>query len=150
MRVLGWGIGLLQSLHKKLTFNMHHNVCVCVFEICVFWVLLHSDNILKQPTTTCFHIPSAVHRRNRDSSVVLRWAKGWMIGGSSPDRDCKWYLYHHVQTGPGAHPVSYPVGTSDSFSGSKVAGSWSWPLTSIQCRGKECMELYHQSPNTPL
>jgi len=29
------------------------------------------------------------------------------------------------QTGSGAHPASYWMGT-----GSKVAGAWSWPLTS--------------------
>jgi len=30
-----------------------------------------------------------------------------------------------------AHPASYPVDTVGSFSGGKVAGSWSCPLTSI-------------------
>jgi len=30
-----------------------------------------------------------------------------------------------------------------------VAGLWSWPLTSIQCRGQECVELYFHSPNSP-
>jgi len=39
--------------------------------------------------------------------------------------------HHHVQTGSGAHPPSYPVGTRDSFSGVKAAGTWRWPLTSI-------------------
>jgi hypothetical protein len=29
-----------------------------------------------------------------------------------------------------AHPVSYPMGTQGSFPGGKVAGAWSWPLTS--------------------
>jgi len=32
---------------------------------------------------------------------------------------------------PRAHPASYPMGTGDSFPGSKVAGVWSWPLTHI-------------------
>jgi len=26
--------------------------------------------------------------------------------------------------------------TRGCFSGNKAAGSWSWPLTSIKCRGK--------------
>jgi hypothetical protein len=34
-------------------------------------------------------------------------------------------LLHIVQTGFGAHPASYPVGT-----GVQAAGVWSWPLTS--------------------
>jgi hypothetical protein len=40
-------------------------------------------------------------------------------------------LHHRVQNGSGAHPASYPMGNRDSFPGGKVAGAWSWPLTSI-------------------
>jgi hypothetical protein len=32
-------------------------------------------------------------------------------------------LLHSVQTGSGAHPVSYPMGTGGSFPGDKAAGS---------------------------
>jgi hypothetical protein len=35
----------------------------------------------------------------------------------------KFSLHHRVQTGSGAHPASYPMGTRDSFPGSKVAGA---------------------------
>jgi hypothetical protein len=38
---------------------------------------------------------------------------------------------HRVQTGSGAHPASYPMGTAGSFPAGKAAGAWSWPLTSI-------------------
>jgi len=31
------------------------------------------------------------------------------------------------------------------FPGSKTTGAWSWPLISIQCRGKEFVELYLHS-----
>jgi hypothetical protein len=31
-------------------------------------------------------------------------------------------LQHHVQTGSGAHPASYPMGTGGSFLGGKTAG----------------------------
>jgi hypothetical protein len=48
-----------------------------------------------------------------------------------------------------AHPASYPMGTRGSFPGGKAVGVWSWPLTSVQCRGKECVELYLHSSNTP-
>jgi hypothetical protein len=51
-------------------------------------------------------------------------------------------LHHSVQTGSGAHPASYPMGTRYSFPGGEVAGAWSWPLTSTSCRGHECVELY--------
>jgi len=53
--------------------------------------------------------------------VVYRWATYWMIEGSSP---C-------IQTGSAAHPASYPTGTRCYFPGTKAAGAWSWPLTSI-------------------
>jgi hypothetical protein len=43
-------------------------------------------------------------------------------------------LLLHVQTGSRA---SHPMGT-----GGKVAGAWSWPLTSSKCWGQECMALY--------
>jgi hypothetical protein len=34
----------------------------------------------------------------------------------------------HIQTGSGAHPVSYPVDTRGSFPGGTVARLWSWSL----------------------
>jgi hypothetical protein len=40
-------------------------------------------------------------------------------------------LHHRIQNTSGAHPASYPMGTRGSFCGSKAAGAWSWPLTSI-------------------
>jgi len=55
-------------------------------------------------------------------------------------------ILHRVQTGSGAHPTSYPRGTGSSFPGGKVAGTWSWPLTSFWCRSQECVELYLHSP----
>jgi hypothetical protein len=36
-------------------------------------------------------------------------------------------VFHVIQTDPGAHPASYPVGTGDSL-GSKATGAWSSPL----------------------
>jgi hypothetical protein len=32
------------------------------------------------------------------------------------------FLHHRVQTGSGAHPASYPMGTRISFPGGKLAG----------------------------
>jgi hypothetical protein len=58
-------------------------------------------------------------------------------------------LHYRVQNGSGVHPASYPIGTRGSFSGGKAAEAWSWPLTSIWCRGQECAELYLNSSNTP-
>jgi hypothetical protein len=33
---------------------------------------------------------------------------------------------HAANTGSGAHPATYPVGT-----GGKAAGAWTWPLTTL-------------------
>jgi hypothetical protein len=40
-------------------------------------------------------------------------------------------LLHSAQTDSWAHPASNPVGAGGSFPGSKTAGEWSWPLTSV-------------------
>jgi hypothetical protein len=58
-------------------------------------------------------------------------------------------LHHRVQNGSGAHPASYPMGTSVSFSGGKAARAWSWPLTSISCRGQRMSGAIPPLPNTP-
>jgi len=55
-------------------------------------------------------------------------------------------LHHHIQNGSVAQPPLYPMGTWGSFPVGKVAGAWSWPLTSIQCQSEECIELYLHSP----
>jgi hypothetical protein len=61
-------------------------------------------------------------------------------GSSSPGSQ-EFYLLHIVQTGSGAHPASYPIGTR-----SKEAGAWIWPLTSNYCQGQENVDLYIHSP----
>jgi len=45
-------------------------------------------------------------------------------------------LYHCIQNSLGAHPASYPMGMRGSFPGGKVAGTWTWTLTPIYCRGQ--------------
>jgi hypothetical protein len=53
-------------------------------------------------------------------------------------------LLYIVQTGSGAHPISYPMGTGGSFPGGKAAGAWSWPLTSISAEVKK--KFYSSAP----
>jgi len=43
------------------------------------------------------------------------------------------HLLETVQTGPGAHTVSYSVGSVGCMPGRKVARTKSWPLTTILC-----------------
>jgi hypothetical protein len=59
------------------------------------------------------------------------WTKVWTAEVRFPVGARYFSLLHSVQTGSGAHPASYPMGTGFSFSGGKAAGKWSRPLTSI-------------------
>jgi hypothetical protein len=58
-------------------------------------------------------------------------------------------LHHRFRTGFGTHTTSYPMGTRDSIPGGKAAGEWSWPLTSIWCRGQRMSGAIPPLPNTP-
>jgi hypothetical protein len=92
-----------------------------------------------------------ISEKSRDSSVSIavgygldnRGPRVWFPAGAG-----NFSLHHRVQNVSGAHSASYQMGTSGSFPGGKVAGAWSWPLTSIWCRGQEWAELYLYSPNT--
>jgi len=55
---------------------------------------------------------------------------GWTIGVRFPVGAGNFSLWHHVQTGSGAHPASYPMGSRGTFLGGKMAGACSWLLTS--------------------
>jgi hypothetical protein len=46
---------------------------------------------------------------------VKRLATGWMIGVRFPVRAGNFSLRHHIQTGTGTHPASYPIGTGGFF-----------------------------------
>jgi hypothetical protein len=61
----------------------------------------------------------SVNNRFVLSSEVYCWDTGWMIGGSNPGN---FYFHHRVQSGSGAHPASYPIGTRGSFSAVKRPG----------------------------
>jgi hypothetical protein len=62
------------------------------------------------------------------------WA-GWSVV-RFPAGAGNFSLHHRVQTGSGAHPASYPVGTSGSFPGVKWPGReddhWPLPRTEVE------------------
>jgi hypothetical protein len=77
--------------------------------------------------------------KSRDFSVGIALGYGLGDRGSRvwfPEEAGNFSLHQRVQNGSGAHPASYPMGTRGSFPGGKAAGAWSWPLTSIYCRGQ--------------
>jgi hypothetical protein len=49
------------------------------------------------------------------------WARRSVV--RVPARAGNFSLHHHVQTGSGAHPASYPIGTRGSFPWGKAAGA---------------------------
>jgi hypothetical protein len=61
--------------------------------------------------------------RSRVSSVVYRWATGWMTGVRVPVEAENFSLHHRVQTSSRIHPASYPMSTGGSFPGGKAAGA---------------------------
>jgi hypothetical protein len=79
----------------------------------------------------CFYV---LLSDSRDSSVGIGLGYRLDDRGSRvrfPAGTGNFSLNHRVQTGSGAHPASYPMGTVGSFPGGKAAGERSWPLTSI-------------------
>jgi hypothetical protein len=64
--------------------------------------------------------------KSRDTSVGIALGYGLDDRGSRvrfPAGTGNFSLYHRLQNGSGAHPVSYPMGTRVSFSGGKAAGA---------------------------
>jgi hypothetical protein len=81
--------------------------------------------------------------KNRDSSVGittrLRTGRSGFYG-SIPGGGWEFSLHHRVQNGSGAHSSSCPLSAKVSFPRNKAAEAWSWPLTSIECRGQRMRE----------
>jgi hypothetical protein len=71
-----------------------------------------------------------------------------MIGVRLPAGAGNYPLHHRIQTGSGAHPASFPIGSGSSFPGGKTAGAWSSPLTSTYCRGQRKYS-YNSTPPPP-
>jgi hypothetical protein len=68
------------------------------------------------------HILYILDEKSRNRSVGIATGYGLDGLGSIPG-SVNFYLHHSVQTGSGAHPASYLVGTRGSFPRSKAAGS---------------------------
>jgi hypothetical protein len=85
---------------------------------------------------------------SRDRSVCI--ATGYelddqMIGVRFSVKAGNFSLRHCVQTGSGAHPVSYPVSTGGSFPGVKRSGCEAGHSSPSTAEVKECVELYLRS-----
>jgi hypothetical protein len=87
--------------------------------------------------------------RSRNSSVGIASGYGLddrTIGVRFPAGAGNFYLRHRVQTGSGAHPTFYPIGTSGSFLGLKWPGREADHSPPYSAEVKECVECYLHSP----
>jgi hypothetical protein len=93
---------------------------------------LHSPNTLSRRGAQKMHgdnftfIKILNLLKNLDSSVSTATGYGlddWMIEVRFPAGAGNFSPHHRVQTGSGAHPASYPMGTTGSFPGGKAAGA---------------------------
>jgi hypothetical protein len=64
-----------------------------------------------------------IKKSSWDSSISVVMGCGLGDRGLIPGRAGDFPLLHSIQTGSGAHPASYPVGTGGSFPGGEVAGA---------------------------
>jgi hypothetical protein len=107
----------------------------------ISWLMLYREII---PVYFHNHIK---HIRSRESAAVI--ANGYGLDGRGVrvrvPVGARFSSLHVVETGSGAHAVSYPVRAGGIFTWGKAAGEWSWTLTSNQCQGQEYVDLYIHS-----
>jgi hypothetical protein len=105
---------------NRCCVNTHEPYYLVLKKECGPW------NILKnQVTQIAFHKRSDFQSESRDSSVGI--ATGYGLDdrgvGVRVPVGSEYSLLHIVQTGSGAHPASYPMGTGGSFPDGKAAGA---------------------------
>jgi hypothetical protein len=82
---------------------------------------------------------------------AISTATGYVLDGRESEiesrQDQDFSPLHVVQTGSGALPASYPMGTKGSTSGGKAAWEWNRFLPSNWLRGQEYVDLYIHTPS---
>jgi hypothetical protein len=67
--------------------------------------------------------------------------------GSLPSRGKRFFLLWKVQTGYGAHPAPYPMGSWGFFPGGRAVWAWSWQLTSVYFWGTQLCRYTSTPPH---
>jgi len=123
-RLMSWPSGLWRHVVLWRDINVSEGHAACIFSLGWNVGIFHT-------TTRCHSEPGQLSQYiANDYGLDSR-----MIGVRFPAGAGN-FSRHRVQTGSGAHPASYPRGSGGFFPGSKAAGAWSWPLTSIQFRSQ--------------
>jgi hypothetical protein len=102
----------------------------------------HEEGGNKNPHFPCrikhefrVHIPYKPEYKATVSRPVI--ATGWTAGVRLPIGVRDVPIVRSVQTGSGAQPASYPMGTGYFFPGDKAARAWSWPRTELRKRNSK-------------
>jgi hypothetical protein len=93
--------------------------------------------------TAAIHLCNIFHRY-WDSSVIYRWATGWMIGGSRPGRG--WEFFSSTPCRSTQSPIQWVSGALSL--GLKLPGREIDHSPPSSAEVKENVELYLHSPNT--
>ena len=122
---------LLSRFYSQIQSLPHSDRCTASTD-----QLMHSgeriDVFVQQGSARVSHcclnrdcIRSVTYRRDTSVGAATRY------GMDGPGFKCRGEIFAApVQTGPGAHPASYTLGTA-SFPGGKAAGAWGWPPNPI-------------------
>ena len=103
-------------------------------------VLFHVLFVCKCVLYCCHWVSIQFHLTNMFVHIVGRYSDSVRAGRSGDRISVGARFSAPVQTGPGAYPASYTVGTG-SFPGGKEAGTWRWPPTPYIAEDKERVEL---------
>jgi len=149
----------LQSMNNKHIFHQYSSFFDSLTPFVNFPLSHTAVVLLMYRSSVNYHIqmrrPVISNKQNNEnhlSRLPQRYSAGLRAGWSGVTVSAgagNFSVHRRVQKGSGAHPASYPMDTRGSFTGGKAAGAWSWPLTSVKCRGQECVEIYFHSPSTP-
>jgi hypothetical protein len=75
-----------QTLPNVFSYNKSKN-----FEKDMSWIIIGVAESSNASRVSVCTDTMDVSKTERDSSVIQRWATGWMIGGSSPGKDCEFF-----------------------------------------------------------
>jgi hypothetical protein len=78
---------------------------------------------------TANNITRSYSCNSKEPGYLSRYSD-WLRVGRPTDRSSSRSRVKNFLWGSGVHPTSYPMDTGGSFSGGKVTGAWSWPITS--------------------
>jgi len=122
-----------------LSFHLHMSLPSGLFpsdfptKILFSFLILSHACYLSFPSHPWFDLSNNIWWRVQIGTVIAQWYglwTGWLDVQVSAGAE-NFPFHHCIQTGSGAHPASYPMGTRDSLPVGNATGKWSWPLTSI-------------------